>query len=734
MSIEAVKNNVRWIDIHGNPVLVSRGITANANVGKVIQSMERGEKLGYIEELAFRDPNQFCAGELHNHVSYWEMIAQRNPSINHEPILRWIRDQVSIFPFFRHFKGSFKGRDYDCAQPPSRVFRNNVSCRPFVAFIQRTLKDRLKTGAISLVGRVGLVERPHLVLPLTMEPTKPRLCHDARYLNLWMRDQPFSLDSVKDLPRYVSKDSYQTVLDDKSGYDHILLTNESRTYFGIQWGGWYFTYNTLPFGWKISPYVYHTTGLMATNFFRSIGVPCLLYIDDRHNGQLQVRVDQGEYAALSTKDQQDFAAAQSALCVVAYHLVALGYFVGLSKSILIPRKTVPFLGFLVDSRNEAFHLIPEKKAKFLQLIRQTLEGRYVSVKTLQRLVGKCVSFSLAVPAARLFTKEMNGAISYGQRTQKPVAVQGLLREEISHWLFLEGWDTPLPWRDERHVQVTLATDASASGWGYSVVSGTSGQEGSDYWSKEERALDIVTREALAVEKMLLSCKDQVQNARVDVLVDNQAVVNSWNNQGGRKGPLNQAMKQLFFTTSRLNVFLHLTYVPTSLNPADLPSRRLSSLDCQLSPSTWDTVERLFGSPEGHTFDLMALDSNVMKDRRGKPLPHFTPFPSPESSGVNVFAQDLRQHTDVLQRAYVFPPLVLVGPLLRFLERFRQSCTVVILDTYPKKYWWPVLRHRSCQSFKLASEGDTTALLMPSKHGWVAHPGLPGDLWAFRVVF
>ena len=46
------------------------------------------------------------------------------------------------------------------------------------------------------------------------------------HLNLWMCDMPFSLDSVSDLPRYVRRDTYQTVLDDKSGYDHILLTRE----------------------------------------------------------------------------------------------------------------------------------------------------------------------------------------------------------------------------------------------------------------------------------------------------------------------------------------------------------------------------------------------------------------------------------------------------------------------------------------------------------------------------
>ena len=121
----------------------------------------------------------------------------------------------------------------------------------------------------------------------------------------------------------------------KSSYDHLLLTEDSRTYFGIQWGGWFFTYNTLPFGWKISPYVHHSTGLMASNFLRSLGIPYLLYIDDRHNGQLQVPLDKGEYGILKSDDDRNVAAAKSAVFLVAFHLVCLGYFLGLSKSLTL---------------------------------------------------------------------------------------------------------------------------------------------------------------------------------------------------------------------------------------------------------------------------------------------------------------------------------------------------------------------------------------------------------------
>ena len=354
-----------------------------------------------------------------------------------------------------------------------------MSCKPFTYFVRSTLIDHLASGAISLTGKVGEVDPPHLVLPLTVEPTKPRLCHDARFLNLWMRDMPFKLDTLFDLPRYVGRDTYQTILDDKSGYDH-LLSVESRTFFGMQWGGWYFVYNTLPFGWKISPFVYHSTGLVVSNFFRPIGIPCSLYIDDRHNGQLQIPTIQGAYAKFANPDEHNLEAAKSAIFLVAYFLIKLGCFLGLPKSILMPCKIVPYLGFLSDSSREVFHLIPEKKEKFLDLIEQTLASSIVSDKSLQRLVGKCVSFSLVVPGALLFTREMNSAISKALCTSKPIKLHEALREKISHWLSLRTWDDPLPWRDENHIHISLATDASASGWGGSVTLGDRTVEASDY--------------------------------------------------------------------------------------------------------------------------------------------------------------------------------------------------------------------------------------------------------------
>lgn len=49
-----------------------------------------------------------------------------------------------------------------------------------------------------------------------------------------------------------------------------------------------------------------------------------------------------------------------------------------------------------------------------------------------------MSMSLAISGALLFTREMNHAIGNGLRSGRPVRIEGRLRNEIEHWLFLES--------------------------------------------------------------------------------------------------------------------------------------------------------------------------------------------------------------------------------------------------------------------------------------------------------
>jgi hypothetical protein len=202
-------------------------------------------------------------------------------------------------------------------------------------------------------------------------------------------------------------------------------------------GGWFFTSNTIPFGWKLSAFVYHTTGSLVSSYLRTIGIRCSLYIDDRHSSQIVFPATSPSPVVIACKsvDERNFTHAQIVIFLLCFTLVKLGYTIGLDKSILVPSQSVPFLGFLSDSLNQAFRLLPHKKEKFLLLIKDFRARKHVSLVLLQKLSGKYISLSAAVPAARLFTNELNMAISKVARATKPLFITSALRQEVEHWLF-----------------------------------------------------------------------------------------------------------------------------------------------------------------------------------------------------------------------------------------------------------------------------------------------------------
>ena len=273
----------------------------NAHVSQgFISSVIAGEAFADSSLLAFRDTSSFRAGELHRHIDQWDKLFQSFDNSFSE-VLDWTHIFVHVDKIFTHYEGSCKGVIYNC-------------------------------------DKVGECPPPHLVMPLTVEPTKRRLCNDDRFLNFWTQDLPFKLDSVQHLRKYVLPGFFQTVCDDKSGYDHIQLSADSRTFFLFEWGDWFFVNCCIPFGWKSSAYVYHSTGLLASHYLRSLGIPSSLYIDDRHSSQLSY--PNGclpvTYQNLPSQDSINLALANTAIFLTCFILSSLGYFIGLEKSTLVP--------------------------------------------------------------------------------------------------------------------------------------------------------------------------------------------------------------------------------------------------------------------------------------------------------------------------------------------------------------------------------------------------------------
>ena len=179
--------------------------------------------------LRLKNPDNFIAGGLHENLREWEEILTDHPM--KERILKWLRHGVDVEEFSQHFCGRFKKQHYDSERPPRKIFPNHQSCKKHETFVSSEILKRVTTGALLVWGKVEDGNPPHLVLPLTGEPSKLRLCIDGRFLNLWMQDRPhFTTVSL-----YVYKNSFMTKCD-KSGYDHIRLTESSRSYLGFSGG------------------------------------------------------------------------------------------------------------------------------------------------------------------------------------------------------------------------------------------------------------------------------------------------------------------------------------------------------------------------------------------------------------------------------------------------------------------------------------------------------------------
>ena len=137
---------------------------------------------GSINSLSFRDPESVRVGGVHAYKELWKSLASGYK--NEAEVNEWILRGVDVQSFFRPFKGGFGGEKYDSPMPPQKVFKNHPSWNKFADFITEMLEQRLKTGAVTILGKVREVDLPHMILPITIGPSKPGLCIDVRFLNL----------------------------------------------------------------------------------------------------------------------------------------------------------------------------------------------------------------------------------------------------------------------------------------------------------------------------------------------------------------------------------------------------------------------------------------------------------------------------------------------------------------------------------------------------------------------
>lgn len=412
-------------------------------------------------KLWSRPESEFRAGQLSEHVWFWEEVllpASTLPKGQKDAILRWLTSGVTVADFLQYYNGEFGGREYDDSSPPMFQARNHpVETAEERSFVEAEVAKWLAYDAVECVDGP-----PQCCLPVGVayNGKKLRLIWDGRYLNCWTPSPSMSYETLRMFQRGIEQGAWMFSLDHKAGYQHVPLAPEAQRYFGFRWGGKYYCFKVLPFGWAPACYIYDMLSGVVASFIRQLDLHCIRYLDDF-----------------------GFALPAKALPHERHHAIwkvwAIFYFAGYTlardKSMTAASQVMTLLGFGLDSVRQCY-FVPQKKLDDILALVQDVTSKArtgVSVLALQSLVGKVQSLALAVPPVSIFLRSSHAELS---RAARSCCSTVRLSEETTLDLLalrdLQRWQRLSLWPAEQHIRmdlgkvVRLETDASrlAGGW------------------------------------------------------------------------------------------------------------------------------------------------------------------------------------------------------------------------------------------------------------------------------
>ncbi|KAL0159970.1 hypothetical protein M9458_043695, partial [Cirrhinus mrigala] len=353
-----------------------------------------------------------------------------------------------------------------------------------------------------------------------------------------------------------SEDWFVTI-DLKDSYFHVSILPQHRKFLRFAFKGEAYQYRVLPFGLALPPRTFTKSVDAALAPLRLRGIHILNCIND------WLILAQLEHMAVQHRD------------VVLAHLKELGLRLNAKKSVLSPLQRTTYLGAVWDSTTMQARLSPARIESILTTVTRVKEGRSLTVKQFQRLLGLMAAASNVVPFGLLYMRPLQwwlrtkGFSPRGNPFRMIKVTRRCLRALDmwkKPWFLSQGPVLGAPCR-----RVTLATDASLTGWDAVM----SGHPARGLWSGRHLTWHINCLEMLAVFRALKHFLPDLIGYHVLVRTDNTAVVYYINHQGGlRSRPLYKLAHQILVWSQGKLLSLRAVHVPGHLNMgADVLSRQ-----------------------------------------------------------------------------------------------------------------------------------------------------------------
>ena len=439
-----------------------------------------------------------------------------------------------------------------------------------------------------------------------------------------------------------------------------MHTNHSR-YLCFVWNGKIYQFKVLCFGVKNAPFTFNRLGQELRMFFNLRGVCIIIYIDD--------------ILILSDSFEKCIRDAQ----FVIDTLIDLGFHLKTEKCVLTPSQHFFFLGFMWDSNQMSCELPEEKLLNIKSVCKQITTSKWVTVKTLQQLMGCVTATTPAVPMSRARSRGIQRMVvdhykGTKSSANKQVTLTKWAREEVLWWLDLDIKNCKMSLRSiPVWESIRMATDAMQTAIG-SVFQGREMYEELDGSTAKRR---IAHKEWLAFERTIRPVLSTVKDTVISWHVDNMNVRQAWLNSGSvRDSWLCKKVVELQLILHEQNTKVIPVYIRSAQHlHADLVSRKKILPDWHLSRNIAQKLFLMLGQPQ---VDLMATSVSYQVNN------FYSALEEGEAMGIDAFTKDW----SVFSLAYVFPPPPMVELILnRIFQCSGDSRFIVITPWKPKAQWF-----------------------------------------------
>lgn len=465
-----------------------------------------------------------------------------------------------------------------------------------------------------------------------------RMVLNLEKLNKHIPYQHFKMENFEQAIRLVNKGDYLASVDLKHAYYSVKIAEEQQKYLCFKWQGKVFQFTCLPNGISEGPRLF--TKLMKPIFatLRERGFTITSFIDD------------------TLMCSASFSGCLDCIHSTVELLMKLGFCVNVEKSVLMPTKSIEYLGNVIDSEKMIVTLPVRRKERILLGCRQLISKTHDRIREVARVIGLLVAAIPAVELGKLHYRNLESAkITALERScgnfDKQMLITDVMKIDLMWWI--EHVETQHRRIIHPGTEIVLYTDASDLGWGGCLYH----QSVNGRWTEEEIRLHINARELKAVFFTLKSFAKEIRGKHIKVFCDNTTAVNYINEMGGTKSmACNSVCIDIWNWCLNNDAWITCSYIPGSENIlADTASRKFNDRhEWKLDEHIFRELCHIFGTPN---IDLFA-------SRLNRQVPQFCSWrPDPETNYSDAFTLNWAKFGLV----YIFPPFSLIARCLQKLR-------------------------------------------------------------------